>query len=339
MDENPLIFLFQYNLSASHSSYCQSYAQEHNPFDLDGTAKYTLGYAMHHFQNTVANPSQNPERSRVSLAAMGPSAIISSQDSPIQQNSAQAGDKIGISNARIISLRKTVKYCTHCKKDYHFVDECRVKYPHLIPTSSSPKPASKRRRGGENTNKKADEAKDNDTAYFATNKLISFVANNLSTSLCAPNTWIWDCGFLQYSTPDGSLFLDYRLLGKNQKAIQGLTDSVIPIGVGSIELVCDTPTGAQLFTLHNVLHTQGTSAHLISQGQMHRERYTLTITPSGIEIGTIRVIVKFMSSNLYPITTLSQTTSFFSAYTALNPHIVDMWHSRLGHLRKQNVGK
>ncbi|MCJ1348107.1 hypothetical protein MMC31_006338 [Peltigera leucophlebia] len=56
MDENLLIFLFQYNLSATHSAYCQSYAQEHNPFGLDGSAKYSLSYAMHHFQNTVANP-------------------------------------------------------------------------------------------------------------------------------------------------------------------------------------------------------------------------------------------------------------------------------------------
>ncbi len=108
MNENLLIFLFQYNLSASHSAYCQTYAQEHDPFGLDGTAKYTLSYSMHHFQNTVANPSQNPERSLVSLTAMGPSAIISVQDSLTQQNSVQAGAQIVTSNARVISLSKTV---------------------------------------------------------------------------------------------------------------------------------------------------------------------------------------------------------------------------------------
>ena len=70
---------------------------------------------------------------------------------------------------------------------------------------------------------------------------------------------------------------------------------------------------------------------------MNRESYTLTIIPSGIEIGTTRVIAKFMFSNLYLITTLPQTTPSFSAYTALNPYKVDMWHSRLGHLGKQNV--
>ncbi len=72
---------------------------------------------------------------------------------------------------------------------------------------------------------------------------------------------------------------------------------------------------------------------------MHREGYTLTIIPCGNEMGTNRVIAKFMSSNLYLITTLPQTTPPFSAYTALNPHTVHMWHSRLGHLGKQNVVK
>ncbi len=118
IDENLLFFLFQYNLSASHSAYCQSDAQKNDLFGFDGTAKYTLSYAMHYFQNIMANQSQNSEQLRVSLAAMGPSAIISSQDSPTQQNSVQARAQIGTSNARVISLRKTVKYRTHCKKDY-----------------------------------------------------------------------------------------------------------------------------------------------------------------------------------------------------------------------------
>ncbi len=100
---------------------------------------------------------------------MGPSAIISCQDSLIQQNSVQVGAPIGTSNARVIPLRKTVKYSTHCKKDYQSVDEFHVKYLHFILTSSSPKLASQRRRREKNNNKKTDEGKDNDTAYFATN--------------------------------------------------------------------------------------------------------------------------------------------------------------------------
>ena len=214
-----------------------------------------------------------------------------------------------------------------------------MKYPHLIRTSSSPKPASKRRRGGRNTNKKSDKVKDNETAYFAANELISFIANNSSTSLCVPNTWVWDCSCSQYSTPNCSLFLEYRTLGKNQKAIQGLTGSVIPIEVETIELVCNTPTSLQLLTFHNVLHIPGTSAHLLSQGQIYKEDYALTINSGGIKIRTTGVITKLMSRNLYLITTFPYTTLSFSAYAALNPHMVDMWYLRLSHLEKQNVVK
>lgn len=35
MNENWLIFLSRYNLGATHSAYCQSYAKEHDPFGLN----------------------------------------------------------------------------------------------------------------------------------------------------------------------------------------------------------------------------------------------------------------------------------------------------------------
>lgn len=106
-------------------------------------------------------------------------------------------------------------------------------------------------------------------AYFAENELISFVSSVLVTLSCAPNTWVWDCGCLQYSTLDQSLFLEYQTLGKNQKTIYGLIGSVISFRIGIIELVCNTPTGPQSLTLYNLLPTLGTCAYLISQAQMH----------------------------------------------------------------------
>ena len=253
------------NLSATHSASCQSYASEHDPFGLDSSAKYSLSYAMHHFQNTVANPSKMAEQSLVLLASLGPSALVSGHDSSIQQSSIQTGAQVGTSNARVISLRRTVKYCTHYKKDYHSVDECHDKYPNLAFSPHSAKPATKRRRGGGDPNKKSDPVREeNQMAHFAENELISFVSSISVTPLFAPNTWVWDCSCSQYSTPDRSLFFEYRTLGKNQKTKRGLTGSVIPIRIGIVELECDTPTGPQPFTLYNVLPTPETSAHFIS---------------------------------------------------------------------------
>lgn len=42
IDKNLLIFLFQYNLSAIHFAYCQSYAQKYEHFGPDGSVKYTF---------------------------------------------------------------------------------------------------------------------------------------------------------------------------------------------------------------------------------------------------------------------------------------------------------
>ena len=62
---------------------------------------------------------------------------------------------------------------------------------------------------------------------------------------------------------------------------------------------------------YNVLHTPGISAYLISQGQIYKKDYALTMNSRKIKIGTTRVIIKLMSSNLYLITTLFHTTLFF----------------------------
>ncbi len=121
--------------------------------------------------------------------------MVSDHESSIQQSSIQTGSPVGTSNAGVISFRKTVKYYTHCKKDNHSVDECHVKYPNLVPSPNSAKPATKRRRGGGGPNKKSDPVREEDQmAHFAENELISCVSRISVTPLFAPNTWVWDCG-------------------------------------------------------------------------------------------------------------------------------------------------
>ena len=72
---------------------------------------------------------------------------------------------------------------------------------------------------------------------------------------------------------------------------------------------------------------------------MHPEGHTLIIVSGRIKIGANGVIAKFMSTNLYLIITLPWTTMSFSAFIALNPHIVDIWHLHLGCLENQNIVK
>lgn len=171
-------------------------------------------------------------------------------------------------------------------------------------------------------------------AHFGENELISFIFSTSTMPLCSPNTWVWDSGCSQHLTSDEFLFLKYRTLAKNQKAIHGLTCSVMLVWIGIVELVYNTPTRLQPLILYNVLYTPGTSIHVISQAQMHQKGYILTIISGEIEIDANGGIAKFMSSNLYLITTFPWLTLFFSAFIALNPQTIDIWHLHLGHLGK-----
>lgn len=67
---------------------------------------------MHHFQNTVANPSSIAKRSLVLVASLDLSALVSGYNSSIQQSFIQAGAQVDTSNARVTCLCKTVKYYT-----------------------------------------------------------------------------------------------------------------------------------------------------------------------------------------------------------------------------------
>ncbi len=88
--------------------------------------------------------------------------MVYDQVSSTQRSSIQAGAHVAISNARVISLRQTVKYSTHCKKDYHSADECYVKHFKLASSLNSAQPATKSRRGGGDPNKKSDPVREED---------------------------------------------------------------------------------------------------------------------------------------------------------------------------------
>lgn len=135
LDENFLIFLFQSNLGLEHSSYFETYAQEHDPFNENGESKFSLSLAMHHFQNTVRNPSSKVNADKT-LALIAANMLA-------EQNMVQSGAQIGTSNSRVLTVQKTVKYCTFCKRDYHTKNKCRVKHPNLVPApkSNNNKPA------------------------------------------------------------------------------------------------------------------------------------------------------------------------------------------------------
>lgn len=124
LDENWLIYRFHTNLGAEFSSYFERYSQAHDPFNEHGEAKHSFSSAMQHFLNTARNLSSETHISKPSSGIISPhtsSVSFVASNLPANQTSIQAGAKPGTNQARVITLTKTVKYCTHCKRDYHIM--------------------------------------------------------------------------------------------------------------------------------------------------------------------------------------------------------------------------
>ncbi len=99
VDNNILIFFFQYNLSIEHSNYYQNYAKEHKLSNVDGKAQFILHSTIHHFQNMVKNPTSkfliHPASVVLASRVFSPSLIIKRS---VKQSIAQTGVQIGISH-------------------------------------------------------------------------------------------------------------------------------------------------------------------------------------------------------------------------------------------------
>ena len=337
MDENWLIYRFHTNLGPEHSSYFESYAREHDPFTEDGEIKSTLSEAMHHFQNTVRNP--------ISIKSSQSTVALVAANMPAEQKTVQTGAQLGTNNCRVVTLQKTVKYCTFCKRDYHTEDECRIKHPHLAPKATDKKPGNGKRRrpdgkGSKDGKGKAKAGEESDSGYFAENETIVFMAGQWQDTTPMAKRWIWDCGCTQHVSNDRASFTNFREL-KDQKPVKGLAGSLTPLGVGTINLTCVTENGPQALTLNNTLYIPGASANLISQGQLQRAGRKLEITPAGINLGS-GIIARLAPNNLYPLDIVGESVSSppsltTEALSAVNEDAVKMWHSRLGHLSEQNI--
>ena len=288
LDENFLIFFFQTNLGSDHASYFETYAQEHEPFNDSGEAKYTLSLAMHHFQNTVRNPKSKTSTDKMGIALIAAHA-------PAHQHTTQDGVQAGTPNSRVLTLQKTVKYCTHCHRDYHTENECRIKYPNLAPISKSGNGNRKRRRSQEG-NKGSEDSKNG--SYFAEGDLVTFMAVQSTSSSIFENAWVWDCGCSQHVTSDRSAFVELRKLS-GQKPVKRLAGSLILIGVGTVRLWCVGTNGPKTLQLRNVLYIPDANVSLISQGQIHRQGHRLHIIPDGISLGDSGIVARLVSNNLY----------------------------------------
>lgn len=141
---------------------------------------------MYHFQNTVKNPSFKLSTKNISIAFVA-------ANTPAYQTTIQKDAQIGTNNAQVLTLQKTVKYCTFCKHDYHTETKCCLKHPHLASSKLANKLSQKQRQGGNNDgniqNALSSITDKNLLSYFSENQLITFLATPQPSSLFN-NAWV-----------------------------------------------------------------------------------------------------------------------------------------------------
>ena len=135
-DENWKIYRFHSGLGSVYNAYCEQYNQTHDAFDDKGDPKFALDYAITRFINTITNPTNSTSSVETqALAALVHGTFAHTPQSVIAlvaaggaaETKIQAGAHAG--NSR--TYTQTVKYCSHCKKDWHTDSECTTLHPHL----------------------------------------------------------------------------------------------------------------------------------------------------------------------------------------------------------------
>ena len=129
--ENWMIHRFHEGLPPVYSTYVQTYNWTHDAFTEDGKPKFTVLYAIERFLDFVTYSlvmNKSSARQPISVFEEYTSkeiiALVASGKSEFRiQKGAHSG------NSRVIV--HAVKYCTHCKMDYHDIDSCKVLHPEL----------------------------------------------------------------------------------------------------------------------------------------------------------------------------------------------------------------
>jgi hypothetical protein len=79
-----------------------------------------------------------------------------------------------------------------------------------------------------------------------------------------PDVWIVDSGSTRHLTPNRRQFTEYRKLKKPQR-IEGISGEMLEvIGIGQVELQCQTRDGAKVVLLRDVLHAPKARANLFA---------------------------------------------------------------------------
>lgn len=231
----------------------------------------------------------------------------------------------------------TVPYCTHCKKNYHSVDDCWVLHPDL-------KKANDKKRRGTQSNGKGKRPRlspsdaEDDTYNFGGISVHLMAAKPLSH---LGNLWALDTGCTQHVTHWREDFVTFKPYTGGPIAGIGGT-KIQPSGQGTVELACNVRGRRVIMLLSDTLYCPTIGVNLISVSQLLPERdVNITFHREHAKIHAPgRTFIAAQHGGLYLLNMWSASKPLGShAYPSygMQDHGMSLWHERMGHLGEQNL--
>jgi hypothetical protein len=277
---------------------------------------------------------------------------------------------LAIKNIVIIQM----KHCTHCERNYHVKSECRDKYFHLKrdqdqsnrENQSNRNDRNKRKRKNDNDNNNDNNIRNDDddknVERFYKFYIVMFFETLSTMSVIFAQTIFWalNNACFQHNIRKKSTFISYTIFNKFI-SINNLAKSVYVMKQKIVRVICRVDNKWMNISFFDVFYVSKCLLNLISFDQLNEIRCLMSYKSSLFTIKNQDIITKKRVNNVFffelwkhvsynfiitfivgnLIEQLIDSKSSFAinskSNSAINKKILNIWHARLKHLRKQNV--
>ncbi len=340
INDNILILYFHLDFDAKYEQYRKHYAQTHDIVFVVFNLAMKINYAINKFLNICVNRFTFVESVVIMTIIVNISSLVVFE----------------IKNVVIIQM----KHCIHCERNYHVKNECRNKHFHLkwdrdqSSRDDRDDRDNKRRRKNDNDNDNDNDARDEDdedVEKFHKLYIVIFLEtlSTMSVMFAQIIFWILNNACFQHSIREKTTFIFYTTFSKFI-SVNDLKDSTIVMKQNIVKLFCKINNKRMNISFSNAFYVSKCSLNLINFDQLNEIRCFMSYKSSLFTIENQDIIAKKRVNNVF-FFELWKYVSYNFIITfivdnlveslvndfSINKKILNIWHARLEHLKKQNV--
>jgi hypothetical protein len=352
INDNILILYFHFDFDAKYEQYRKHYAQTHDIMFVELNFAMKINYAINKFFNICVNRFVFVELIVIMTIIVNIFSFVVFE----------------IKNIVIIQI----KHCTYYKRNYHVKNECRDKHSHLKRNHQNRENQSNRDDRDNKRKRKNDKNNDNDNNndnrdyddenIEKSHKLyIVMIFETLSTMnvmFAQIIFWALNNACFQHSIRKKSTFIFYTTFSKFI-SVNDLKNLTIAMKQNIVKLFCKINNKRKNISFSIVFYVSKCFLNLINFDQWNEIRCFMSYKSSLFTIENQDIITKkrvnnvfffelwkhvnynfiitFIVDNFVELFVELFVESFIESSFVINKKILNIWHARLKHLKKQNV--